>query len=101
MVTLDALKKDLEFYFKTYKFSIGKRIYGRCVIAEKSKFCGADIYIKSNKIHVQAGIPRMKTRLLVGGGAVILKMFSKRYSEPSYDIYEYLSEIHTNVKLVE
>ena len=97
MVQLDDLKKELEFYFKDYQFSLGKRIYGKCIIAEQSKYSGAAIYIKNNEILIEAGIPKMKTRLLVGGGAVLLKIFSKSYNAPSIAICEYLSEIYDHV----
>lgn len=97
MATLEVVKKELEFYFKDYEFTLGKRIYGSCIIAKKSKYNGADIFIKNGEIRIEAGIPKTKTRLMIGGGAVLLKMFSKSYTEPSIAIYEYLSQIYEHV----
>ena len=50
---LEEIRKELETNFPEYEFSIGKRIYGKCIIAKKSKYSGADIFIKGNKISIE------------------------------------------------
>jgi hypothetical protein len=65
-MNIEELQKKLELNFPEYEFRIGKRIYGQCVIAKKSKYSGADIFIKNDKVLIEAGIPEMKTRLLFG-----------------------------------
>ena len=99
MKAIENLKTELETAFPEMSFSIGKRIYGQCIIAKKSKYSGADIFVKDDGIIVEAAIPEMKTRLLIGSGAVLLKLFNKNYSEPSLKIKEYLSGKYDNVKL--
>tara|TARA_R110002072_G_scaffold288014_2_gene454016 strand:+ start:289 stop:522 length:234 start_codon:yes stop_codon:yes gene_type:complete len=76
-MTIDEIKTELELNFPEYQFKLGKRIYGKCIIAKKSKYSGADIFVKENKIIVESGIAEMKTRLLIGSGAVLLKKFTK------------------------
>ena len=39
----------------------------------------------------------MKTRLLIGAGALFLKFFSKKFKEPSNKIFTYLKEEGINV----
>ncbi|MEZ4795770.1 MAG: hypothetical protein R2785_01260 [Flavobacteriaceae bacterium] len=87
---IESIKTELESEFPEYEFSVGKRIYGKCLIVKKSKYCGADIFIKNDKMIIEPAIPEMKTRLLIGGGAALLKMFKKDYSEPADRIFEYL-----------
>lgn len=99
IMKIDQIKKDLELEFPQYQFSIVKRIYGKCIITKKSKYSGADIYVKENRIIVEPGVPEMKTRLLIGGGAVLLKMFRKDFNEPALEIAKFLEERSQNVEL--
>ena len=87
---LEELLVKLENQFPEHEFRIGKRIYGKCIIAKKSKYSGADIFINIDKILIEASIPEMKTRLLLGSGAVYLKIFRKDYGEPCQKIANYL-----------
>lgn len=86
---IEEIKTELESEFPEYKFSIGKRLFGKCVIVKKSKYCGADIFVKKDKMIIEPAIPEMKTRLLIGSGAVFIKMFKKDYSEPADRIFDY------------
>lgn len=99
MPSIENLKTELELAFPEMSFSFGKRIYGQCLIAKKTTYSGADIFVKDNGITIEASIPEMKTRLLIGGGAVLLKFFNKNYSQPSLRIKEYLSAKYDNVIL--
>ena len=72
---------------------------GECVIAKNTKYSGADIFVKDDKIVIEAAIPEMKTRVLLGSGVLFLKLFSKKFSEPSVRIHGYLSQKVDNVKL--
>lgn len=96
---IEKLKQDLEEHFPEYEFRIGKRIYGPCVIAKNTIFSGADIFYKNGIYTIEASIPEMRTRLLLGGGVVFLKLFSKKYSEPSIKIYRYLKDKGQEVKM--
>lgn len=89
-MNIEDLKNRLEANFPNYEFKLGKRIYGKCIIAKKSKYSGADIYVKENSVTIEAAIPEMKTRLLIGSGALLLKMFRKDFNEPCLKISEYL-----------
>lgn len=55
-VEFENLKTELEAEFREFSFSVGKRIYGQCLIAKKSKYSGADIFLKDNGIIVEAAI---------------------------------------------
>lgn len=90
MTELENLKQDLEEQFPEYEFRLGKRIYGPCIIAKNTRYSGADIFYKNGTYTIEASIPEMRTRLLLGSGALFLKWFSKKYSEPSNKIYMYL-----------
>lgn len=99
MPSIEELKAELETAFPAISFRIGKRIYGECIIAKKSKYSGADIFIKEDSIILEAAIPDMKTRLLVGSGAILLKFFNKGFSLPALQIANYLKPRYTNIKL--
>ena len=99
MNTIEEIIAALEKAFVEMEFTIGKRIYGKCIIAKKSTYCGAAIFVTNNSIVVEAAIPETKTRLLIGGGAILLKLFAKNYTEPSLKIYAFLSNNYANVQL--
>src|SRR5690606_16525131 len=99
MNELEKIKSDLELAFPEYSFSVGKRLLGECIIAKGTKYSGADIFVTEDQVVVEAAIPEMKTRILLGSGALFLKFFSKKFSEPSLRIYEYLSQKVDNVEL--
>lgn len=92
---IETIKKELEVEFPDLSFTIGKRIYGKCIIAKKSKYNGADIFVKKDVVIIEAAIPEMKTRILIGGGALLLKIFSKNFNEPSKRIAYFLRESYT------
>lgn len=98
-MTLEELQTILANEFKEYEFKLGKRIYGRCLIAKKNKYAGADIYLKKDGALIEAAIPEMKTRLLIGSGAMLLKKFKKDYDEPCQRIVEFLNSQNIAVKV--
>ena len=100
MYDINTIKHQLETQFPDLSFTIGRRIYGECIIAKKTKYSGADIFIKKSNITVEAAIPEMKTRMLLGAGAVFLKLFSKNYKDPSIRIKNFLMKDY-DVKLRE
>lgn len=99
MIEESVIIAELVQYFPEYKFSQGRRLYGKCIIAKNSTYSGAEIFIKKNKIVVDAAFPEMKTRILLGAGALLFKMFSIDYNEPSQRIYEFLNARYSSVKL--
>jgi hypothetical protein len=95
----EELKNILENQFPEYKYSIGNRkLAGDCVIVKNTKYSGVDIFIKKDKILIEAAIPEMKTRLLIGAGALLFKFFSKKFNEPSKKIYSFLKNNNYPVK---
>ena len=99
MELIENIKSELELVFPEYEFSTGKRIYGKCIIAKHSKFCGADIFVNKNEaMIIEPAIPAMKTRLLIGGGAVFLKFFLKDYNQPADRIYQYFKSQNKRIR---
>jgi hypothetical protein len=99
MKKIEEIRIDLEQTFPEYSFSIGKRLFRECVIAKSTKYSGADIFVKADKIVIEAAIPEMKTRILLGSGVLFFKFFSKKFSEPSLRIHNYLGNKIDNVEL--
>lgn len=99
MNEIEKIKTDLEQAFPEYSFSVGKRLLGECVIAKNTKYSGADIFVSEDKVVIKAAIPEMKTRMLLGSGVLLLKFFSKKFSEPALRIHGYLSHKIDNVRL--
>ena len=94
----EKIKTKLESKFPEYKYSIGNRkLAGDCIIVKNTKYSGVDIFIKKDKILIEAAIPEMKTRLMIGTGVLFLKLFSKKFKEPSNRIHNYLKEEGMNV----
>ncbi|MBO9151349.1 hypothetical protein ACFOTA_03960 [Chitinophaga sp. GCM10012297] len=79
-------------------FRIGQRAFVQCIIAKSSRFSGADIFLEKNGITIEPGIPEMRTRILVGSGALLLKIFSRNFSAPAVKIKGYLEGKYENVK---
>jgi len=98
-MTFVDLKQKLESQFPQYQFRLAKRQFRQCLIAKKSNYSGADIFISKDKITIEAAIPDMKRRLLLGAGALYLKGFKKDFHEPSQKIYNYLLSESHNVNL--
>jgi len=48
--SLESPKSDLEENMPQYTYKIGKRVYGKCIIAKKGNFSGADIYLKKKAL---------------------------------------------------
>jgi hypothetical protein len=99
MHDIENLKSELEKQFPEFSFRLGRRIYGKCIIAKKSKYSGADIYLTNKRIIVEPSVPEMKTRLVIGAGALFLKYFNKDFSEPASKIKAYLSQNYEHVAL--
>ncbi len=74
-----SIKKELTGQFPEYSFSTVRRLQGICIVVTKSKYHGADIFIKKNKIIIEAGFPAFKTRLLWGAGVLWKKTFDKEF----------------------
>ena len=97
-MNFEQLKNKLENQFPEYEYRLGNRkLAGDCLIVKNTKYSGVDIFIKKGKILLEPAIPEMKTRLLVGAGALFLRMFSKNFKEPSNKIYQFLKEESINV----
>lgn len=101
MERTEAIKAELEKAFPEWAFTLGKRLRGTCIIAKKSKYAGAEIYVSASGIIIEAAIPSMKTRMLLGAGAVLLKYLHPRYNEPALRIKVYLSDRYPHVKWVQ
>ena len=50
MLQVDDIKNELISEFPEYSFFITKRLTGRCIVAKYTKYNGADIFVKKNKI---------------------------------------------------
>jgi hypothetical protein len=97
---IENVKAELESKFPEYSFSVGKRPFNRpCIIVKNTKYSGADVFIKDKSIVVEAAIPEMTTRMWIGSGVLFLKLFNKRFSEPSKKISRYLQEKYEDVRL--
>lgn len=81
MLEIDRLKQELEKQFPELIFFKTRRVFGSCIVAKRSKFYGADIFIRGNKIFVEAAIPNWTTRFFLGAGAVYLKLKDSKYEE--------------------
>jgi hypothetical protein len=92
MLDINNIKRELSAQFPELSFSTTRRLFGRCIVAKKSKYQGADIFIKSNKIVIEAAIPEWKTRLMLGAGAVYRKLTDKDFSKTALQIKDYLSQ---------
>lgn len=99
MHSLESIKSELEAQFPEMAFSMGRRIYGKCIVANKSKYRGADIFLSRNGIVIDPAIPEMKTRLLIGAGAVFLRYFKKDFCVPAQEIKAFLETKHRNVQI--
>ncbi len=97
-MNFEELKIILEKQFPEYEYSIGNRkLAGDCIIVKNTKYSGVDIFIKKNRILLEAAIPEMKIRLLIGAGTLLFRIFSKKFKEPSTKIYDYLNQEGLNV----
>ena len=93
------LKIKLENQFPEYEYRLGNRkLAGDCLIVKKSKYSGVDIFFNKEKFLIEAAIPEMKTRLLIGAGVLLFKFFSKNFREPSKKIYSFLKSENINVE---
>jgi hypothetical protein len=75
MIKIEEIKMYLEKTVPEYSYSIGKRLFEECIIAKNIKYSGADIFVKDNKIIIEAALPEMKTRILLGSGVLFLNFF--------------------------
>ena len=98
-MNLEELKTELEKNVPEYEYTLGKRgFYGECVIASNTKYSGADVFIKKGTIVIDSGPPAMKTRLLLGAGLVLLKIFSKKFNIPAKVLHAYFKETNRKVR---
>ncbi|ATL46061.1 hypothetical protein COR50_02160 [Chitinophaga caeni] len=97
-MNLETLLEELATEFPEMKFRIGKRLFTPCIIAHQTNYYGADIFVKKKYIIVEASIPDMSTRIILGGGALILKA-KKEFHIPAHLIFHYLSKKYEDVKL--
>jgi len=98
MRRIEEVKAYLKETLPEYSYSLGKRLLGECIIAKNTKYSGADIFVKEDQITIEAALPEMKTRILLGSGVLFLKIFSKKFKEPSLKIHYYLTKKYPNVK---
>jgi hypothetical protein len=92
MLDINDIKEKLAVQFPELSFSTTRRLTGRCIVAMKSKYQGADIFVKRNKIVIEAAIPQWKTRLMLGAGALYKKLTDKDFSKTALQIKDYLSK---------
>ena len=90
MLDIDQIIQELTDNFPEYKFFKTQRLTGRCIVAKKSKYYGADIFVKGNEIIVEAAIPDWTTRLVLGAGAAYKKITDRKYAEVATQIQNYL-----------
>jgi hypothetical protein len=64
-------------------------------VSKHTKYSGADIYIKKDRIEIEAAIPEWKTRFMVGAGAIYKKITDPNYSATAIRIKDYLSQKYT------
>mgnify|MGYP000082498576 CR=1 FL=1 len=64
---------------------------------KRHNICSWFLYGEKDNFLIEAAIPEMKTRLLIGTGVLFLKAFSKEFKEPSRRIYAFLKEEGVNV----
>jgi len=67
-------------------------------LAKKSKYYGADIFVKGDSITIEPAIPDWTTRLILGAGAAYKKLTDSKYAEIALQIQDYLKQKH-NVSL--
>jgi hypothetical protein len=58
----------------------------------KSKYQGADIFVKKDRIIIEAAIPEWKTRFMMGAGAAYKKITDAGFSDTALEIKEHLAE---------
>lgn len=95
--SLEALKAELEKQLPEYSYRPARRTHGKCIVAKKTNFSGAAIYVKKDFIEVRASIPETWALYAVGSGAIFMRWFSPAYSEPQKKITAYLSSRYSNV----
>lgn len=88
----EDVKADLEAHFPDYSFFNARRISGRCIVAKKSKYCGADIYVKVDRVVIEAAIPEWKTRFMLGAGAALKRVSDPHYFDAAEEVTNYLRD---------
>ena len=91
MLDINNIQEELATQFPELSFFITWRLLGKCIVAKKSKYNGADIFIKKKRIVVEASIPEWKTRMFLGAGAVYLKYTDRKFSETALRVKDFLS----------
>jgi len=91
MLDKEQLKQELTEHFPEYFFFKTRRLTGRCIVAKKSKYCGADIFVKGDRIIVESAIPDWTTRLFLGAGAAYKKLTDQKFSEAAMEIKDFLN----------
>ncbi|HEX6334891.1 MAG TPA: hypothetical protein VFZ78_11735 [Flavisolibacter sp.] len=72
-------------------FFVTRRLTGRCIVAKKSKYFGANIFVKKDRIVVEASIPEWKTRFMLGAGAAYRKLTDPNFNEAALQVAQFLS----------
>ena len=91
MLDENQIKEELATHFRDLTFFTTRRLTGRCIVAKKSTYYGADIFVKKDSIVVEAAIPDWKTRLLMGAGAAYKKITDQNFSQTALQVKEFLS----------
>ena len=94
MIDINLIKEELTVQFPEYSFFTTRRLIGRCIVARKSKYYGADIFIKKDRMVIEAAIPDWGTRLLLGAGALYKKISDPNFSEVAIQMKEFLSSTY-------
>jgi hypothetical protein len=94
MLNINEIKAELEDAFPLYTFWITRRLFGRCIVAMKSKYYGADIFVKKDRIVIEAAVPEWKTRFMLGAGAAYKKFTDKNFFDAAVEIKTYLERTY-------
>ncbi|MDB5200654.1 MAG: hypothetical protein JWQ27_63 [Ferruginibacter sp.] len=89
---IKLIKEELTSQFPEYSFFLSRRLTGRCIVAIKTKYNGADIFVKKHRVVIEAGIPEWKTRLILGAGAAYRKVTDKGFYDVALRVSDFLSK---------
>ena len=90
MLDINKIKEELISQFPEYSFFVSRRLNGRCIVAKKTKYRGADIFVKKDRIVIDAAIPEWKTRFILGAGAAYIRLTKKDFFEVALQIRDFL-----------
>jgi hypothetical protein len=90
VLQIEKIKEELTSQFPEYSFFLTRRLTGRCIVAKHTKFNGADIFVRKDRIIIEACIPEWRTRLMIGAGAVYRKFPDKHFFDTALRIKDFL-----------